>query len=369
MSRPALQPLDPHPVGDDFQRRIVGSYGRELDAPVHSVLGLGALLRTMQDAGVGLDALCAGTGVSPQALSDPEARMSQRQKISLFANVQRLSPDPGVGLRAGQRQRMSDFAVFGYAMASSATFADAVRFGIEHVRLAGPVLEKSFRVEGGQAIFEGHDAVDLGPLLPLVTEFWFSSTQALMSRVLERPFPSHRLLLPYAAPPHAALYEQVLGCPVSFDTGVMQWHFDAALLAEPLPNANPIAAKVCAEFCGRMLESFDGESPLVKTIRQACLNSAGGFPGVDEMAARLHLSPRTLHRRLAEAGTGYQDILDELRRRLAIEFLQRTGLSIDQIAYRSGFSDVSNFRKAFKKWTGQSPAHFRSRKQQPAGAE
>ncbi len=80
------------------------------------------------------------------------------------------------------------------------------------------------------------------------------------------------------------------------------------------------------------------------------------------MAERLHLSPRTLHRRLADAGTGYQEVLDRIRSRLAVEFLERTGLSIERIAERSGFSDVSNFRKAFKKWTGQSPAHYRDGK-------
>jgi AraC-like DNA-binding protein len=110
------------------------------------------------------------------------------------------------------------------------------------------------------------------------------------------------------------------------------------------------------------------EHALVKAIELACLDSAGGFPRAEEMAERLHLSPRTLHRRLAEAGTGYQEILDGIRSRLAVEFLERTRLSVEQIAERSGFSDVSNFRKAFKKWTGQSPAYFRERSSRPAGA-
>jgi len=210
--------------------------------------------------------------------------------------------------------------------------------------------------------------MDLGPLLPLVTEFWFSSTQALISRVLEGLFEARRLLLPYPGPAHAKRYEEVLRCPVEFDAGVMQWQFDAALMTLPLPNANPITADACADFCARMLEAIGGEHGLFKSIKLACLNSAGGFPRVEDMAERLHLSPRTLHRRLADAGTGYQDILDGIRKRLAVEFLERTGLSIDQIAERSGFSDVCNFRKAFKKWTGQSPAYYRERRARPGMA-
>ena len=345
-------------------------YDRDWDAPVHSMLGLSALASVMQEFGVEVDALFEGTGVPAQWLQDPKARLSHRQKVALFGNVLRLTPDPAVGLLAGQRQRISDYGVFGYALLSSATFGEAIAFGIEHVMLAGPVLEKSFRVEGDKAIFEAHDVLALGPLLPLVSEFWFSSIHALIGLVLEKPFKARRLLLPYPAPVHAARYEELLRCPVVFDAGQMLWEFDASSLALPLPNANPITANACSEFCHRMMEEFADENALVTSIKFICLNSTGGFPRAEAMAEQLHLSPRTLHRRLADADVTYQEILDGIRRRLAVEFLERTSLSVEQIAERSGFSDVSNFRKAFKKWTGQSPSYFRDRKgeRSPAAA-
>lgn len=339
-----------------------GSHGGELETLSHSMLGLTCLFDEMALQGVSREALLAGTGVPQQGLEDPATRMSQPQKVALFRNVLRWSSHPGVGLRAGQRQRLSDFGVFGYAMSSSATLGEAVAFGIRHVKLAGPVLEKSFRVENGVAIFEGHDVIALGTLLPLVSEFWFSSFHSLGGRILERPFPTSRLLLPYPAPAHAALYDEVFGCKVEFSARVMQWHFDASLLSQPCPNANPITADMCAGFCERMLQALGPDEPeLVRTIRKACLDSVGGFPGVDAMADRLHVSPRTLHRRLVEAGTSYQEILDDVRRRLAQEFLRDTGLSMEEVAERTGFSDASNFRKAFRKWTGEQPAEFRRR--------
>ncbi|MDM0011728.1 AraC family transcriptional regulator [Variovorax sp. J22P168] len=342
--------------------RLALRYGNDLDAPIHSMLGLGVLVDTLAGFGVSPAVLFEGTGIAPAALSDPEARISHRQKIALFANVHRLSPEPAIGLIAGRRQRISDFGVFGYAVLSSATLGDAVSFGMQHLRLAGPVLEKSFRIEGEQAVFEGHDVIDLGPLLPLATEFWFSSIHALMSHALERPDNEGGvLLLPYPAPAHAARYEELLHCRVQFDAGVLQWRFDAALLDLPLPNANPITAEASASFCARMLERIDGEPQLVKTIKEACLNSLAQLPRAEQMAEQLHLSTRTLHRRLVDAGTSYQQIIDGLRERLAIEFLERTDLSVQEIAERSGYSDVSNFRKAFRKWTGLTPAHFRDR--------
>jgi AraC-like DNA-binding protein len=149
---------------------------------------------------------------------------------------------------------------------------------------------------------------------------------------------------------------------VEFDAGIMQWHFDAALLKENCPNANPITARMCAEFCHRMLQSFNADEPeLVRTVRLACLNSIGGFPSVEDVAGQMNVSPRTLHRRLAESGYGYQVILDDVRRRVAEEYLRNTALSVDEIAARTGFSEASNFRKAFKKWTRELPADYRRR--------
>jgi AraC-like DNA-binding protein len=184
----------------------------------------------------------------------------------------------------------------------------------------------------------------------------------VIGRILERPFPSQRLLLPYPAPKHAPLYSEIFQCKVNFNAGTMQWHFDAALLKAKCPNANPITARMCAEFCHRMLQSFNHDEPeLVRTVRSACLNGVGGFPSLLDVAAQINVSPRTLHRRLAESGISYQAILDDVRRRLAEEYLRNTALSIEEVAARTGFSEASNFRKAFKKWTNELPADYRRR--------
>ncbi|MCO5123917.1 MAG: AraC family transcriptional regulator [Rhizobacter sp.] len=326
----------------------------------HNMLGLGALVAEMAEQGIGAEALLLGTGLLPQQLDDPQARITQQQKLTIFRNTKRLSAVPDVGLRAGARQRLSDFGVYGYAVVSSRTFGDAVMLGIKHVRLAGPVLEKRFRLDGDTAVFEAHDRLDLGDVLPLATEFWFASILKLATCVLEAPMPSRRLLLPYARPDHAAAYERMFGCPVNFGADVMEWHFDADVLRVPCPNANPITAGICAQFCERMFDKLPDETDLSRSIRTACLNSRGEFPNAEAMAARLGLSVRTLHRRLADEGQHYQRIIDDVRRSLAIEFLENTSLTVDEIAGRVGFSEASNFRKAFRKWTGHAPAHFRA---------
>jgi AraC-like DNA-binding protein len=333
----------------------------------HSMLGLGALLAEMEHQGFSAEALLQGTGLNARQFTDPQAHMSSEQKVLIFRNARRLSALPDLGLRAGARTRLSDFGLYGYALVSSPTFGDAVALGMRHVRLAGPVLEKRFRVENGTAIFEARDVMALGDVLPLATEYWFSAIHKLITSVLEAPMPSRLLLLPYPKPAHAAAYDRTFGCPVRFDAGAMEWHFDAAVLPAPCPNANPITAEMCAQMCERMLRDLPDESDLERAIRTACYNSCGDFPVLDEMATRLGLSARTLQRRLAELGRHYQEIVDEVRASLAIDFLRETLLSVEEVAQRVGFSDASNFRKAFRKWTGRTPGDFRRATAQEVG--
>ena len=351
------QPASPTP-------ELVGRYGTDITRMEIPMLGLAGLFDEMATQGWQARDLLVGTGLSPESINNSSVRISHHQKVLLFRNAQRLSRDPLLALRAGQRQRLCDFGVYGYALSSSQNFGQAVSLGIRHIKLAGPVLEKTFRVEGGVAILEGHEVIALGKLLPLVSEFWFSSMQTLIERILDRPFRAYRLLLPYAAPPHAAEYAKVFHCPVEFEAGVIQWQFYPALLDIPCPNANPITADLCLQFCERMLGSLDSDEPeFIKTIRLAHLSGQGRFAGADEMASRLHISKRTLHRRLVFLGVTYQDILDDVRRRLADEYLRNTMLSMDEIAERTGFSDTSNFRKAYRKWTGLSPNEYRRQQQ------
>ena len=131
----------------------------------HNMLGLSALVAEMAEQGISAEALLQGTGLQARQLDDPQARITPQQKLTIFRNTKRLNSLPEAGLRAGARQRLSDFGVYGYAVVSSRTFGEAVMLGIKHVRLAGPVLEKRFRIDGATAVFEAHDTLDLGDVL------------------------------------------------------------------------------------------------------------------------------------------------------------------------------------------------------------
>jgi AraC-like DNA-binding protein len=98
----------------------------------------------------------------------------------------------------------------------------------------------------------------------------------------------------------------------------------------------------------------------------ALLTSTGGqYPGLDTAAERLHLSARTLKRRLAEESTTFGDLLDEVRKRDSVQLLLNADRAIDEIAARVGYADPANFRRAFKRWTGVSPSEYRAQQLGP----
>ncbi|MGB6055137.1 MAG: helix-turn-helix transcriptional regulator [Burkholderiaceae bacterium] len=90
------------------------------------------------------------------------------------------------------------------------------------------------------------------------------------------------------------------------------------------------------------------------------MQSPGRFPEIDAVARQLHMTGRTLRRKLQAQGVSYQSILTDVRRQLALGYLRKTRMSVEDIAAALGFSDAANFRHAFKKWTGRTPGEYRS---------
>lgn len=113
--------------------------------------------------------------------------------------------------------------------------------------------------------------------------------------------------------------------------------------------------RTCDELLGE-LQSAAGTAAQVSAL---LMRSPGQFPDIETVAAQLHTTSRTLRRRLQAEETSFQQVLDEVRRRLALEYLQNTTMSTDSIAASLGFSDTANFRHAFKRWTGRSPGSYR----------
>ena len=333
----------------------------EHDEPLEGlVYGVHALLAEMASQGVSASLLLKGSGLRLDQLDDPSAMITRQQRLAIFGNAYRLSKRADVGLLAGRRQRVSDYGIFGYALASCKTMGEALDLNTRFLRQAGPVLRISSRFEGDIRIYRSHDPESVGDLLPFVAEFWRSSIQTLFSRTLEAPFPSVRMLFPYPAPSHWRSYVRQFCCPIEFNAEAMEWHMDTRFDSVELPNANAVTAAACQRICERILEDQPRGSKFKREVQRAVVSSPKRFADLGEVAEKLCMSRSTLHRRLKDEGLSFQAITDEVRKSLALRYLHSTPLDMEQIAEQIGFTDVANFRRAFKRWVGATPSEVRS---------
>lgn len=331
-------------------------------------IGMGqivGLVEMMKHRGVSPEQVLAGTGISVEDLANTEGRVSYRSRIQQLENVIDVVP-PGFWLTWRNDISISDFGLLGYAMMSSATLEQAIQIAVKYHKMAGAMFDLKFIVEDGDAVLRLDHLLAGGTVGQLVVDDLFAGITPLIRLLLgSQTFNPTEIRFSHGRPDYAAQYADVFDCPVSFDQPFSEYRFDASLLSLPLAEADANTARVCEESCRRLLNQMEIEEDIVSRICHLLLSRPGEFPKLEVIADELSMGTRTLRRRLAALGTGYQKILDDVKKELAIEYLQTTNLSIQEIAELLDYSEVTNFRRAFVKWVGVSPYRYRKQLQRP----
>ncbi len=347
----------------------------DLDAPIHRPAKIALLVDALGAQGVAAAAVLAGSGLAPAALLDTATRVSVRQLLAVHANALRLAPEPGFALRTGLRTRITHFGLYGYALLASATARQAIDFALRYRALASPLVGLHFvhRAGTAEAVWVFDDPLELGrdsALRRFVVELQLGTQLALHRDLLGAALVPRRVRLRDAAPAHAGLLRELLGCPVDFDADADELCFDAAWLEHPLAFASPVNAELARRTCDQLLAEMeharDAARPAGMAARVAALllRSPGQFPDAAAVATSLGLHERSLRRRLQAEGRSFQALRDEVRCQLARDYLRDTQMSTEDIAAALGFGDAANFRHAFKRWTGESPGAVRRRSRQ-----
>ncbi|CAJ92806.1 Transcriptional regulator, AraC-family [Cupriavidus necator] len=147
-------------------------------------------------------------------------------------------------------------------------------------------------------------------------------------------------------------------CQVRYDETWAGLEFPVAYLDQPLKTGNPQVFLEAVKLCKEQFGKLNRQQTLTARVRRLMLEKEGGFPTLLATARHLNMTPRTLHRKLMEEGASYREILDDIRRRLAIVHLKANRLTIQEIAFTLGFSDLANFRRAFRRWEGMAPSDY-----------
>jgi AraC-like DNA-binding protein len=312
--------------------------------------------------GVAATDLLAAAEVSQELLADPNGRLTAWQAGSLLVLAMELSGEPAIGYEIGLHSSLTSHGLMGYGLISASTVREAIALGERFLPLRLPMVSMTLSVDGETAVIEVVETAPVGTVRQCLIDLFLVGLSRMAPTLTERKSRAEDMELWFdgPAPDYYSRFRDRL--PVMrFDMGVNQARFPASDLDLPLETANHVTASMVEEQCRRELEQLGLGSDLVAQVRAALHDPRDGFPDLETVAERLHMSGRTFKRKLQEHGTGFRELVEAVRRAEAIRLLNSTGLSVAQIAKRLGYADASSFTRAFQKWTSTTPGAFRLR--------
>ncbi len=318
----------------------------------------GAYLRDVVDLVAGWnvapEAVLAGLPLTLEALADPTTRVPLRVCEAVVGRAVQLTREPALAVHLGLRMRVSSHGFLGFAAMTASTVREALELAVRFSAIRTSALGLALVVEGDTASLVIEERVPLAGLREFVVLALLVGIRQLGTE-LTGHVPEGYAECAFPAPPWIAGEAMA---QLRFDRPVHRLVFAAELLDHKLRNADTVATRLAIEQCERELASTsDGE--LAARIRAAL--EADAATALPEVARALRLSTRTLKRRLAEQHTSFSKLRDDLRRQRALLLVDNRALSIGEVAARLGYTELPNFTRAFKKWTGTTPIAYRER--------
>lgn len=298
------------------------------------------MLSVAASRGVSVSTCLDGTGIS---LQEQEICVSQELRVAQnLANA--VGPAPGLGITVGQRMGLRAYGVWGFALLTSPTLRHASDLGLRYLPLTYALASLRLEVTASEvSLVVSSDA-------PFLVEREIATIAGLVRSLLGAS-PSMHVELRL---PPSSVYSSMLGVPVVFDAPRNALVADASVLEQPLPQSDPVTMAACEQAC-RTLLTRRVPASLSGAVRSLV---ASGVTDADAIAARLHLSARTLRRRLALEHTSLRLLVSETRRSAAFSLLVK-GCTVEQVSLRLGYTDAATFIRAFRRWTGTTPGAWR----------
>lgn len=329
-----------------------------------SVAYLQGLVDHLARQGIEPAELLAHVQLTPAILGQRDQRIAASAYLELLAQGIRLTGDTRLGLHLGEAVRPGYYGVLGYLLMSCATLADALHRQARYAALVGNLGRVDLADEPERPGHEPLVVHSWEPLLPQqreqVAEESLAGWVTFGRWISGLDIPPTEVRFQHPAPADLSEYQRIFRCPVLFGQADNALVFPRRLLATPLGQADAQVRQMLDAYADRLLGEINrGNSVLdrARVVLAGQLSEQG--PDLERLAEALALSPRTLQRRLREAGLSFSQLVDETRQQLVLHYLRDPTLELADIAFFVGFSEPGSLARAFRRWTGQSPGEYR----------
>lgn len=325
------------------------------------------VLTMAAERGFSREVMLAGLGIPGELVdSDGEDLTVDQHEGLLRRAIELAGGEGGLAYELAFRVGLTTHALVGYALLSQVSIGDAVRFGVEFSQIAVPVYRGRLLVEDDSAIIDiSMDMRVEDHLYRYAYDLALVSVWGGLRSLMGGVWPDVEIWFNYPEPEYYPAYRDRLP-PCRFDMGANQICFPAEQLAKRINTGDPVMARLMIERAARERDARarQGSKGAVELVAEKLVRAEGGYPDLEAVAAQLFMSPRTLKRKLQQAGSGFQVLLDAARQRDSILLLRGSERSIEEIAVWIGFADPANFTHAFRRWTGMTPSEWRGRSRQ-----
>lgn len=332
----------------------------DLHTHIVPVVYVRQLLAALSKQGVTPQQLLEGTDLSPEAINKYGSFITHAQQMQIQINCARLASASNIGLLMAEKYRAQDLGIYGLVIQTSINFHQATINAARFIPLAAGYSETNLTITDSEYRLRVRDCQTLPGTHQMIIDEIICGYHSVFSHLVDQPIAPLRVTVDYPKPVHAECYPDFFGCPVQFSAEHSEIVYPRAYGALPFKYYDKEANEACSLRCESLLERLREAEDMADRVRKTLLQMNCSRRNAEEVAERLHISARHLRRVLREEGTSFQEVLDEVRYALAKNYLTQTQLSIDQVAPLVGYSETSNFRRAFKKWSGVSPTEYRN---------
>lgn len=312
----------------------------------------------LDELGVSVSAVLRRAGLPQDTFEQPRVLVTTEELFALWQAIGEVSTDRAIGLKLGSETRIERFHPSGIAALSTANFAAAIDNMARYKQLTCPE-EMLQETKGDEWRLRFHWLLAIETEPSVLTEYCFAWILTIARRGTGKQISPLKVELIQPRSDVRTL-EKHFGCPVACGARQNAMVFHRADAECPFITRNAELLAMLAPQFDEELKRCQSENSFTELVRGAIQESLTGHrPTIEEIARRLHIGSRTLQRRLQDAGSSYQRVLDEARHQMACHYLRNSMLELNEAAYLLGYEDAGSFVRAFRAWEGVPPGHWR----------
>ena len=318
------------------------------------------LLKAIKDAGVDPNRVFETLDLDPAVFSRAEGFISCASFARVLEEAAALTGDRTFGLHFGSSANPKNMGALAYAVFNSPTVAAAFETGARYLHLHNEAAQATFTEENNLSYLR-YSVKDLGVAeARQFIEYGMAMALNTLKVMVGSQWSPREVHFAHDEPSISSPHQQVFRSPVLFSCPTNAFVMEREFCSRPIPAADPNLFKIVSRYLETVLSRMPKEGEDLGLIRRKIADTLKqGSPKLRQVAKAMAFSPRTLQRQLNDYGIDFRTLVDDTRKRFALDYLKDSNNTLTQVAFLLGYSELSAFNRSFKRWTGKTPLEYR----------